>query len=59
MNQNEKEDRKERYERRHDHVQKEVTDSAARRKTPYKRKNIDYDDYLEEEMPDEWFEQNI
>jgi len=56
----ERDDRQERYQRRRSHANKSVqNDTTPRRRTPYKREQVDYDHYLqEEELEDEWSEHN-
>lgn len=57
----EKDDRRERYQRRRGRAQGGLQDDAPRhrRTNPYKREQVDYDHYLqEEELEDEWFEHN-
>jgi hypothetical protein len=52
----ERDDRQERYQRRRSHAHKNVQDDTThRRREPYKREQVDYDDLQEE---DEWFEHN-
>jgi len=52
----EKDDRLERYQRRHIQAKKNIQENIPRQhRTPYKRKQVDYDDYL---LEDEWFEYN-
>jgi len=52
----EKEDREDRYQRRRNSVAQPSapSDTSLRRRNPYKREHINYDDYLE----DEWFEED-
>ncbi len=60
MNQSEKDDRKDRYDRRRGQAKAEVNDNDPRpRKAPYKRQHKDYNDYLEPDMLDDWFEQDM
>lgn len=56
----EKDDRRERYQRRRGRAHGGLQDdSPRRRRAPYKREQVDYDHYLqEEELEDEWFEHN-
>lgn len=59
----EKDDRRDRYQRRRGRAQGGLQDDAQqprRRTNPYKREQVDYDHYLqEEELEDEWFEHNM
>jgi hypothetical protein len=59
-NNSERDDRLERYQRRRSRAQQSIQNDAPRqRRAPYKRENVDYDHYLqEEELEDEWFEHN-
>lgn len=50
----EKEDRRERFKRRRAHANFNHDDAPRKRRTPYKREQIDYDDYLDDEELDEW-----
>lgn len=53
----EKDDRQERYERKHHRSRAIASEMPRRRRTPYKREQVDYDHYLQEEgLDDEWFE---
>lgn len=55
---NEKQDRKERYQRRRSHVSTGSSDDSSRRRraTPYKRQRDKYDDTSWEE--DDWFDEH-
>lgn len=55
----ERDDRQERYQRRRTQAHRSIRDSVPhQRRTPYKREQVDYDDYLQEELEDEWSEHN-
>lgn len=50
-----KEDRRERYNRKHGYVQEEALNTMSpRRKTPYKREQLSQGDYMEE-LDEDWF----
>lgn len=50
----ERDDRQERYQRRRTRADNGIQDSMPRqRRIPYKREQVDYDDYLQEELEDE------
>jgi hypothetical protein len=53
----EKDDRQDRYQRRRGRAHEDTRDhTPRRRRTPYKREQVDYDHYLQEELEDEDFE---
>ena len=52
----EKDDRQERYERKHIRDRTIASDTPRRRRTPYKREQVDYHYLQEEGLDDEWFE---
>lgn len=54
----EKNDRQDRYQRRHTYAEDSIDEDKSiprRRRAPYKREQVDYDHYLQEELEDEWF----
>ncbi len=60
MSDNHKDDDRDRRQDRRSQAQEGTpNDTPQRRKDPYKRDRVDYNDYLQEEaLEDEWFEQN-
>jgi len=55
---NEKDDRRERFERRRDHT-RPSDNTPRRRRDPYKREHTNYDySFQDEEIEDEWYEHN-
>jgi hypothetical protein len=59
MNDNDKDDRRDRQQRKRSKAQEIRDETLHRRKNPYKRENVNYDYYIQEEaLEDEWFEQN-
>lgn len=59
MNDNDRDDRRDRSDRRRSNAQEIREDTPHHRREPYKRQHVNYNDYLQEEaLEDEWFEQN-
>lgn len=59
MKDNYRDDDYDRRQRRSQAQEGTQNDTPHRRKDPYKRDRVDYNDYLQEaDLEDEWFEQN-
>lgn len=61
MTQHNKDVRQNRSEQKRGQAKERITDDAPRRRRsePYKREQVDYNDYLDEALENDWFDDNI